>query len=61
MRGKLMIMIDLEDRSPENENWLADTIALGNSLCDRLEATPDVVVHDIDVLPLREGRDGRCN
>lgn len=50
MRKKLYVIIDLEDTSSEKENWLADTIALGHTIQDRLDEVENVKVHDIEVV-----------
>lgn len=50
MRKKLYAIIDLEDTSAEKESWLADTIALGHTIQDRLDEVENVTVHDIAVV-----------
>lgn len=50
MRGKITFVIDLEDIAPEEWNWLADTVALENTIRDRLNEVPTVTVHEITSL-----------
>ncbi|WP_103110934.1 hypothetical protein [Brevibacillus reuszeri] len=49
MRKQLVIKIDIEDNSPEQENWLVDMDALTFTIQDRLEVPDDVTVHSIEL------------
>jgi hypothetical protein len=52
-RRQLYIMIDLEDTAIEDESWLLDSVALENTIRDRLQEAETATVHSISVMSNR--------
>mgnify|MGYP001442263975 CR=1 FL=1 len=50
MRKRLVVLIDLEDTTPDLKDWFSDTIALEHTIHERLEEADGVTVHDIKVV-----------